>query len=131
MSWPQICSLLHAAGAGRADGLPFSHGHLSATVWRQRQKAQANPQPSERARTAKRSPVSPPEPAPAPGRTALPPSAVRAAAPAAFPDDPSEGPPSAEPARPKRAGKTRRRSADMRAHLKRAADARRGRAGDD
>lgn len=39
MTWRQIVSLLHAAGAGRATGLPFSHSHLSAVVWRQRQKA--------------------------------------------------------------------------------------------
>jgi hypothetical protein len=39
MTWRQIVSLLHAAGAGRAIGLPFSHSHLSAVVWRQRQKA--------------------------------------------------------------------------------------------
>ncbi len=38
MSWPQICRLLHAHGAGREGGLPFTHGHLSAVVWRQRQK---------------------------------------------------------------------------------------------
>jgi hypothetical protein len=41
MAWPQIVSILHAAGAGRATGLPFSHSHLSAVVWRQRQKARS------------------------------------------------------------------------------------------
>ncbi len=39
MSWPQISATLNAAGAGRENGLSFSNGHLSAVVWRQRQKA--------------------------------------------------------------------------------------------
>ena len=39
LSWPQIARLLHSVGAGRDSGLPFSHGHLSAVVWRQRDKA--------------------------------------------------------------------------------------------
>ena len=43
MSWPQICRLLHAHGAGREGGLPFTHGHLSAVVWRQRQKTVSSP----------------------------------------------------------------------------------------
>jgi hypothetical protein len=43
MSWPQIAGALHAAGAGRETGLPFSHRHLSAVVWRQRQKAAIAP----------------------------------------------------------------------------------------
>ena len=41
MTWPQIVALLHAAGAGRENGLPFSAAHLTAVVWRQRQKAKA------------------------------------------------------------------------------------------
>ncbi len=38
LSWRQIIAVLHAAGAGRESGLPFAAGHLSAVVWRQRQK---------------------------------------------------------------------------------------------
>lgn len=44
MTWPQIVAVLHAAGAGRDNGLPFSAAHLTAVVWRQRQKAKANVQ---------------------------------------------------------------------------------------
>lgn len=46
MSWPQICRLLHTRGAGREGGLPFTHGHLSAVVWRQRQKRSASLPPA-------------------------------------------------------------------------------------
>ncbi len=43
MSWPQIAAMLNATGAGRENGLPFANGHLSAVVWRQRQKAKMGP----------------------------------------------------------------------------------------
>ena len=39
LSWRQLARLLHSASAGREGGQPFSHGHLSAVVWRQREKA--------------------------------------------------------------------------------------------
>lgn len=39
MTWPQMGRLLQKASAGRESGLPFSSGHLSSVVWRQRQKS--------------------------------------------------------------------------------------------
>ena len=44
MTWPQIVAVLHAVGAGRENGLPFNTAHLTAVVWRQRQKAKNNAQ---------------------------------------------------------------------------------------
>lgn len=40
LSWDQIIRVLTDAGARRENGLPFSRGHLSSTVWRARQERQ-------------------------------------------------------------------------------------------
>lgn len=48
MTWSQMARLLRNAGAGRESGQPFTPGHLSSVVWRQRQKSageQAAPVP--------------------------------------------------------------------------------------
>lgn len=37
LSWDQMIRVLADAGATRENGLPFSRGHLSSTVWRARQ----------------------------------------------------------------------------------------------
>lgn len=39
LTWRQIAAVLHAAGAHREGGTPFAPGHLSAVVWRQRDRA--------------------------------------------------------------------------------------------
>ncbi|MGY6250781.1 hypothetical protein ACXIUS_25115 [Bosea thiooxidans] len=39
MTWSQMALLLRNAGAGRENGQPFTPGHLSSVVWRQRQKS--------------------------------------------------------------------------------------------
>lgn len=38
LSWDQMISLLTAAGAKRENGLAFTRGHLSSSVWRARQE---------------------------------------------------------------------------------------------
>lgn len=38
LSWDQMIRVLANAGATRENGLPFSRGHLSSTVWRARQE---------------------------------------------------------------------------------------------
>lgn len=38
LSWDQMIRLLTAAGAKRGNGLPFTRGHLSSSVWRARQE---------------------------------------------------------------------------------------------
>ena len=43
MTWRQIAVTLHAAGAGRVNGLPFSENQLSSVVWRQCKRAQRQP----------------------------------------------------------------------------------------
>ncbi len=43
LSWRQIAAVLHAVGGGREGGLPFTPGHLSAVVWRQREKRSLGP----------------------------------------------------------------------------------------
>lgn len=40
LSWDQMIRVLADAGATRENGLPFSRGHLSSTVWRARQERQ-------------------------------------------------------------------------------------------
>jgi len=40
MTWRQIAAMLHGAGAGRANGLPFSENQLSSVVSRQRKRVQ-------------------------------------------------------------------------------------------
>ena len=40
LTWDQVIAVLHAAGAGRQSGLPFSRGHVSSCVWRARKKFQ-------------------------------------------------------------------------------------------
>lgn len=40
LSWDQMIRVLTDAGATRENGLPFSRGHLSSTVWRARQERQ-------------------------------------------------------------------------------------------
>ncbi|MGE0769389.1 MAG: hypothetical protein AB7L90_23360 [Hyphomicrobiaceae bacterium] len=40
LSWDQMIRVLADAGAMRENGLPFSRGHLSSTVWRARQERQ-------------------------------------------------------------------------------------------
>lgn len=57
MTWPQIGRLLQKAGAGRENGRPFSSGHLSSVVWRQRQKSPSG--------EADSTPLSPAQPVPA------------------------------------------------------------------
>lgn len=132
MSWPQICALLQAAGAGRANGAPFSHGHVSATVWRQRQKVKAKPQSSVTASATTGSAVSALEQEPMScGTDARSSAAVSAGAPAAQPGERTGRPAPAEPVRSKKAGEASRQGTDMKAHLKRAADARRNRTVDD
>ncbi|KAA5595401.1 hypothetical protein [Blastochloris sulfoviridis] len=74
MQWRHIAGVLAKAGACRENGQPFTIGHLSAVVWRQRQKAaragsrsrQQKETPVKRAKTAK--PGGTPPAAPEPER---------------------------------------------------------------
>lgn len=54
MRWRHIASILAKAGACRENGQPFTIGHLSAVVWRQRQEAD---RAESRSRQQKESPV--------------------------------------------------------------------------
>lgn len=40
LKWRRMSAMLCAAGAARDNGLPFTVGHLSGAVWRQREKAE-------------------------------------------------------------------------------------------
>jgi hypothetical protein len=42
MTWGDMIAVLAAAGARRKNGLPFTRGTLSSTVWRKREEAAAN-----------------------------------------------------------------------------------------
>jgi hypothetical protein len=46
LHWKQISTVLHAAGAGRENGGPFTDGHLRKVVSRQKKRAKREGRPS-------------------------------------------------------------------------------------